>query len=268
MALKFYETYGAASVRDAQKQYDNIANKPPTYKDSVLTTGTRQNADYYAKKYQQANDAGYHSQYSKQINELADKYANDRFEWDKDGSSEYGAYKDYYRREGQRQQENIQQSYAANSDGYSNTYAQAAGQRAYNQYMDELASKIPALRNSALADWSQQQEQRLNQISLLRGFDDSAYAQYRDRVSDLYDFMTYYENKYSTLKGLDMSQYQAELSNWQARISASMSNLANIRSLSESQRQHNTTSADTAAQLRQNKAQFDETMKYNYSKIK
>lgn len=262
-----YKLYTANDVKNATDYYNNVANNAPKYTESPLTTGTRQNADYFAKRYQQTNNEGYKSKYTSTINDLADKYMNDKFEWSKEQSPEYATYKDYYRREGQRQQENVTESYAANTDGYSNTYAQAAGQRAYNQYMDELVNKIPALKQTALADWQQNQEQRLNQISMLRGFDDTAYAQYRDRVSDLYDFMTYYENKYSTLKGLDMSNYQTELANWQARMSASMSNLSNIRSLEQSAKQHNTISADTAASLKQQQDQFNQTMRYNYSKL-
>ena len=181
---------------------------------------------------------------------------------------EYQAQKDYYTREAGKAQENVQGSLSANTGGYSNSYAQSAGQRAYGQYMDELASKIPALRESARQDWNTQQEQTLSQISMLKGFDDSAYARFRDKVSDNYDFMTYYENKYGTQRGLDMSAFQQELANWQTRMSAAQNNLSSIRQLAESQYEHNTVGADTQASLNQSRAQTDAYYNYLYSRIK
>ena len=85
---------------------------------------------------------------------------------------------------------------------------------------------------------------------------------------DNYDFMTYYENKYSTSKGLDMSAFQQELANWQARLSAAQSNLSDIRSLAESQYEHSTVSADTRASLDQQAAQNNAYYNYLYSRIK
>ena len=67
--------------------------------------------------------------------------------------------------------------------------------------------------------------------------------------------MTYYENKYSTSKGLDMSEFQNELAKWQSQMSAASSNLANIRSLAEQQYEHNTLSADTQASINSSQAQ-------------
>jgi Tfp pilus assembly protein PilE len=86
-------------------------------------------------------------------------------------------------------------------------------------------------------------------------------------VQDNYDFMTYYENKYSTSKGLDMSQFQNELSVWQSKMSAASSYLSDVRNLAESQYEHNTLSADTEASINSSKAQSDAYYKYLYSQI-
>lgn len=263
-----YNVYGTKQVENATNQYNKVANSAPTYSDSAQTQAARQSADQYAKKYQDSINRGYVSNYSDKINSLAESYQNDKFSWSTEGSRDYASLKDYYQREGAKQQESTQGSYAANTGGYSSSYSQAAGQKVYGQYMDDLAQKIPTLRNSALADWSSRQEQKLNQISMLKGFDDAAYARYRDMVQDNYNFMTYYENKYSTGKGLDMSAFQNELAQWQARMSASLSNLSSIRQLAESQYEHNTVSADTQASISSSRAQNDAYYRYLYSKIK
>lgn len=257
-----YNVYGPEQVDEAARQYDAVAGSAPVYADSAATRQARSMADTYAKRYMDTVQGGYKSTYGSQISALADKYRNNTFEWSADKSPEYQAYKDYYHREGAKAQENVQGAYSANTGGYSNSFAQAAGQRSFGQYMDELAQKIPALRSNALQNWNQEQERTMNEISLLKGMDDTAYARFRDRVNDNYDFMTYYENKYSTSRGLDMSAFQNELANWQARLSAASGNLQSIRSLAESQYEHNTVGADTQASLNQSAAQ--NSAYYNY----
>lgn len=128
--------------------------------------------------------------------------------------------------------------------------------------MDELQNKIPSLKNSAYQNWSSQQEDTLNKISTLQGFDNAQYQRYRDKVQDDYDFMTYYENKYSTSKGLDMSNFQNELARWQAQMSAAASNLSNIRNLAEQQYEHNNVSAVRRQSIDSSKRQNDAY--YNY----
>ena len=74
--------------------------------------------------------------------------------------------------------------------------------------MDELANKVPTLKNEAYKSYQQQQEDTLNRIGVLQNLDNTQYQKYRDSVTDDYDFMNFYENKYGTSKGLDMSNFQ------------------------------------------------------------
>lgn len=262
-----YNIYDANSVNDATRAYNNVANNAPTFAESTPTKQARAQADNYANSYKNRIDGGYKSNYSDTLNSLADKYMNNEFKFNADDSSEYQQYNDKYKREGATQQENVQGSYSANTGGYTNSYAQAAGQKEYNNFMDELQNKIPSLKNSAYQNWSSQQEDTLNKISTLQGFDNAQYQRYRDKVQDDYDFMTYYENKYSTSKGLDMSNFQNELARWQSQMSAAASNLTNIRNLAEQQYEHNNVSADTRANLDSQQRQNDAYYDYLYSKL-
>lgn len=262
-----YNIYDANSVNDATRAYNNVANNAPTFAESTPTKQARAQADNYANSYKNRIDSGYKSSYSDTLSDLADKYMNNEFKFNADDSSEYQQYNDKYKREGKVQQENVQGSYSANTGGYTNSYAQAAGQKEYNNFMDELQNKIPSLKNSAYQNWSSQQEDTLNKISTLQGFDNAQYQKYRDKVQDDYDFMTYYENKYSTSKGLDMSNFQNELARWQAQMSAAASNLSNIRNLAEQQYEHNNVSADTQASIDSSKRQNDAYYNYLNSKL-
>lgn len=252
-----YNVYGTKQVQNATDTYNRVANSAPIYSDSSATTAAKSQADIYAQKYKNSVDSGYKSKYESTINDLARKYSKDEFSWNTDSSSEYQSANDKYKREGKIAQENTAAAYSSNTGGYSNSYAQAAGQKAYNNYMDSLAEQIPTLRENAKASWSEEQEKTLNQIGLLQNLDDTQYQRYRDKVSDNYDFMNYYENKYATSKGIDMSQFQNELAQWQSQMSAASSNLSNIRSLAESQYEHNTLSADAQANINSSRSQTD-----------
>lgn len=262
-----YNVYGTNEVESAVKNYNNVSNSAPVYSDSTTTNQARKQADSAEKQYLSTVNGGYSSAYTGSINELANKYNNSSFDWNAEGSTEYQGYKEKAKREGQRQMENTQGAYSANTGGYANSYAQAAGQRVYNQKMEELAEKIPSLRQTALNNWSDNQERTMNQISLLQGLDDTSYQRYRDRVSDRYNFLTYYQNKYSTEKGLDMSAFSNELSAWQSRMSAAATNLSNIRSLAESQYEHNTVSADTRAANESSRVQNENYYNYLNSRL-
>ena len=124
-----YNIYDANSVNDATRAYNNVANNAPTFAESTPTKQARAQADNYANSYKNRIDGGYKSNYSDTLNSLADKYMNNEFKFNADDSSEYQQYNDKYKREGATQQENVQGAYSANTGGYTNSYAQAAGQK-------------------------------------------------------------------------------------------------------------------------------------------
>lgn len=263
-----YNVYGTKQVNDAVNSYNRIATSAPSYKDSYATQTARQQADRYANSYKSKVNNGYKSEYKSVIEDIANKYNNSVFSWSADKSRDYQQYADKYKREGSIAQENAQGNAAANTGGYTNSYSQAAGQNTYGHYMDELANKIPTLKNDAYKSWQDQQEMTLNKIGVLQGLDNTQYQRYRDSVADDFDFMTYYENKYATSKGLDMNQFQNELAKWQSQMNAASNNLSNIRQLAEQQYEHNTISAGTQANINSQNAQNNAYYEYLYSQLK
>lgn len=263
-----YELHNTNTINQAAKQYDNVINNAPKYTESSTTAAAKSQAENYANLWQKDAASGYNSQYASKIKEQADKYANNSFDFDINSSSEYQSLSDKYNREGKVAQENTQASYAANTGGYNNSYAQAAGMKTFNGYMDELTSKIPTLKNEAYQSYSQQQEDIKNRISVLQGLDDTERQKYNDKLEQDYNFANYYLQKYQTSAGIDMSNFENELSNWQARLSAATSALSTERNLAEQQYEHNTLSADTQASINSSKKQSDDYYNYLYSQLK
>jgi len=262
-----YSVYGPDQVEGALKNFNNVMNNAPSYADSAAAKAARTQSEAAEKDYKSTVSGGYDSRYGGTVNELANKYMNNKFGWTAEGSEEYQGAKDTYKREGEKRLEDTQGSFALNTGGYSNSYAQAAGQRVYNQKLEELTEKIPALRETALNNWTAAQEQTMNQIGLMQGLDDAQYQRYRDNVADKYSFMEYYRNKYSTERGLDMSAFSNELALWQTRANALQGELSNVRQLAESQYEHNTLSAGTKAQLDSSRAQTDAYYDYLKSRV-
>lgn len=115
-----YKVYGTGDVDNAVNNYNRVASSAPTYADSYDTRQARQQADNYANSYTDKINKGYTSKYKGAIDELANQYQKNKFDWTPENSSEYQKAKEKYTREGKVAQENVQGSYAANTGGYSN----------------------------------------------------------------------------------------------------------------------------------------------------
>lgn len=108
-----YKVYGTGDVDNAVNNYNRVASSAPTYADSYDTRQARQQADNYANSYTDKINKGYTSKYKGTIDELANQYQKNKFDWTPENSTEYQQAKEKYTREGKVTQENVQGSYAA-----------------------------------------------------------------------------------------------------------------------------------------------------------
>ena len=127
---------------------------------------------------QQAGQA--RSQYDTIINGLLEKISNrEPFKYDVNGDALYQQYKDRYTQGGQMAMRDTMAQAAALTGGYGNTWAQNAGQQAYQQYMTQLADKIPELEQRAYDRYADEGDRLRDQYSL--------YANERNNVNDIYN---------------------------------------------------------------------------------
>lgn len=166
----------------------------------------------------------------KDYQELLQKVQNyDPFEYNAAEDPLYLQYADSYTRSGQRAMQDILGQLSARTGGYASSYAGAMAQQTYDQYMADLANKIPELRNLAYSmyvddynrnvdNYNRAYEQytgAYNRYAQDRQFDynmyvddynrwyDSqkmAYDQYRDNVSDRQWNLTNSQNQNQTAK--------------------------------------------------------------------
>ena len=139
---------------------------------------------------------GYLSKYQARIDALADAILNrDPFSYDKEKDPLYLQYKDTYTRGGQRGMQDTLAQVSARTGGLASSYAESAAQQTYNNYMAQLADKVPELYQLAYSMYMDELGQDRADLSMLQGLDDTAYGRwsddrnfgynaYRDQVAD------------------------------------------------------------------------------------
>ena len=111
---------------------------------------------------------GYESGFSEKVQALYDQSAGRKaFEYDPEEDEDYQRYAKLYAARGAAAMEDTLGKAAALTGGYGSSYAQTAGQQAYNGYLQELAALVPELRQAALAEYRQEEQALETQYDLL-----------------------------------------------------------------------------------------------------
>lgn len=269
--MAFYSGSAAEYYQNLQNQ---IMNNQPTFSKSSQTLD-----DYNSLTNLENNKPqDYRSRYQGTISDLTDKYQNNKFDYDVNRDPEYMTLQDKYTNDGKNAMQDTMGNYAANTGGYSNSYAQAAGQKKYNSYMEGLANEVTGLQKKAYNRFQQDKADTLTQIGLLQGLDDTDYARYRDTMSDYFSFLDYYNNKYSSDLNFDLQKFQQELSNWQSKLGSAQSayqyensndinNYQYEKTFNQQQAQYNADMQYNYQKLLQEKEQFDKDLAYKYSML-
>ena len=193
-------------TRSGGGSYTGAGEKPAPYDGSgyYSNVGTPEsNAPDYSLNYMQgpageaynaamkqiASDLGTRPTYDNKYDlQLQEAYQNivgrDPFSWNADQDPFYQDYARRYTQLGQQAMKDTMGQAAALTGGYGNTYAQFAGQGAYNQYMNALADRAIELENRAYQRYQDAGNELYKQYSLLGDLRDTEYGRYRDAVSD------------------------------------------------------------------------------------
>lgn len=150
----------------------------------------------------------YQSQWQDTLNEILNRIQNrEDFSYDLNGDALYQQYKDRYIQQGQQAMMDTMGQAAALTGGYGNSYAQNAGQQAYQGYLQGLNDKIPELYQLALDRYNQEGQDLYNQFALIGDQENQDYSRYRDSVSDFYSELDRLYNQYLTERDYDYGRY-------------------------------------------------------------
>ena len=129
----------------------------------------------------------YQSTWEGQLNDTIAQILNrEKFSYDLNGDALYQQYKDQYTTQGKLASMDVMGQAAAMTGGYGNSYAQSAGQQAYQSYLQQLNDVVPELYGMALDQYNQEGQDMYNQAALMAQMEDQDYSRYRDQLSDYY----------------------------------------------------------------------------------
>lgn len=197
------------------------AQEIPKYQESMDVANARQLMNPYLNG---ENKPTYTSKYADTIQSLADKIANrEAFNYDFNTDPLYQNYRDQYQRQAVLGQQGAMANAAALTGGYGSSYAQTAGNLAYQENMANLNNVIPQLAQLAYDKYNTDLANQRADLSMYQGLEDTDYGRYRDQVSDYNTDRGYYTDYFNNERNFDygkqrdtvedakwMSDYDAE----------------------------------------------------------
>lgn len=126
----------------------------------------------------------YAGTYDQQLQELYQKVVNrPDFTYNINEDALFAQYRDGYTQAGRLAMEDTMGKAAALTGGYGSSYAQAAGQQAYQSHLQKLFDTVPELEQRAYDRYAQAGEDLLDQYSLTLEQAEQEYKRYQDALS-------------------------------------------------------------------------------------
>ena len=154
----------------------------------------------------------YQSRFEERLQELYDRIAGrEAFDYEPEEDEAYQRYARLYAARGAAAMEDTLGKAAALTGGYGSSYAQSAGQQAYNGYLQELAALVPELRQAALAEYQQEGKALQEQYSLLHAQEKADYDRWQDERADWQKLLAAAQAEYEDAGSRDQKLYQTML---------------------------------------------------------
>ena len=151
----------------------------------------------------------YQSRFEEKLQELYDQIAGrEAFDYDPEEDEAYRRYAKLYAAKGAAAMEDTLGKAASLTGGYGSSYAQSAGQQAYNGYLQELAALVPELRQAALAEYRQEGQALADQYSMLSQREKNDYARYQNERADWQKLLAAAQDEYESADSGDRKLYQ------------------------------------------------------------
>jgi hypothetical protein len=168
-----------------------------------------------------AKPAEYTSKWQPQLDAAAQNILDRKeFSYDVNGDAMWNQYKDRYINLGRQAMQDTMGQAAALTGGYGNSYAQMAGQQAYQGYLQGLTDKIPELAQLALDRYNQQGQQLYDQYNLLNTQEQNAHNQWLQNYNLWNDERNFLTGRYDTERGYDYGVHRDTVSDdqWKAQF--------------------------------------------------
>lgn len=135
-----------------------------------------------------ANKPGnYQSTWEGQLQDTIAQILNrEKFSYDLNEDALYQQYADQYKTQGKLAMMDAMGQAAAMTGGYGSSFAQTAGQQAYQSYLQQLNDVVPELYGMARDQYDQETQNLYNQAGLMAQMEDQDYSRYMDQLTNYY----------------------------------------------------------------------------------
>lgn len=163
----------------------------------------------------------YRSAWDAQIQQAMDAILNrENFHYNLNGDALYQQYKQQAIRNGRLAMMDTMGQAAALTGGYGNSYAETAGQQAYQQNLATLNDRIPQLYAMALAQYRQQGDDLQKRYELMQGREQQDYSRYQDILAGWQRDADRLWNIYTGERDFDYGSFRDSVADaqWQAEF--------------------------------------------------
>ena len=156
--------------------------------------------------------AEFQSQYSNEIQNILNTIQNrPQFNTDDVFKSDlYTTMREQAIQNGQKSMRDTMGSAQAATGGYGSTYAQAAGQQAYDNALANFNNTTMDIYDRVYNQYLQEGQELYNQLNMYNNQDSIDYNRYRDTVADYQTDRNYYAGRYDSSWNQDMTAYQQD----------------------------------------------------------
>ena len=135
-----------------------------------------------------ANKPGeFSSTWTDQLNGKIQEYLNmGDFQYDVNKDALYQQLKEQYQMMGSLAMQDAMGQAAAMTGGYGNSWAQSAGQQAYQGYLQQLTQQVPELYAMARSGYDADRQAIMDQASLMSSMEQQDYQRYQDKLQNYY----------------------------------------------------------------------------------
>ena len=188
-AQKMYDpadTNNSQQYQKAQQPQQNQQGQQPagfTYQ-PYTPSSTVQQAQALLQQQLAAKPAGYTSKWQGSIDATLSQILNrDKFSYDINEDAMYQQLAQQYALYGKQAMMDTVGQVSGLTGGYGYSYAQSAGQQAYQGYLQQLNDRVPEFYQMALTRYNQQGEDLLNRYGMLAQQEGQDYARYQDNMN-------------------------------------------------------------------------------------
>lgn len=168
-----------------------------------------------------AKPVDYTSKWQPQIDTTIGNILNRKdFQYDVNADALYNQYKDRYVNLGKQAMQDTMGQAASLTGGYGSSFAQLAGQQAYQGYLQGLTDKIPELYQIAMDRYNQQGQDLYNQYGLLSGQEQTDRNNWLNSYNQWLAERDYTTGRYDTERGYDYGVHRDTVGDdqWKAQF--------------------------------------------------